>query len=157
MEKVEELITQPLEDEINGLGGIRWLRSETTVGRSAIYVELERNTPGADVEQMWDKVRSRVDRVAMPEQGVEPQVIDDFGDTNIMLLALRQIPLAGEQEIHPENLYSPRDVEIFASILKDELKLLDRAPSTGTGDGSAPAWSARRPIPWAREAGTAST
>ncbi len=124
VEKVEELITQPLEDEINGLDGIRWLRSETTVGRSAIFVELERATAGGDVEQMWDKVRSRVERVAMPEPGIVPQVIDDFGDTNIMVLALRQVPLPGDAQIHPENRYSPRDLERFADILKDELKLL---------------------------------
>ncbi|UCC29391.1 MAG: efflux RND transporter permease subunit [Phycisphaerales bacterium] len=125
VEKVEELITQPLEDEINGLDGIRWVRSETTVGRSAIYVELDRSTPGADVEQMWDKVRSRVDRVAMPEPGIVPLVIDDFGDTNIMLLALHQVPLPGDTEIRSENRYSARDLEIFSDILKDELKLLD--------------------------------
>ena len=95
VEQVEELITQPLEDEINGLDNIRWVRSETTVGRSAIYVELERSTAGGDVDQMWDMVRSRVERVPMPEPGIVPVVIDDFGDTNIMLLALLQVPLPG--------------------------------------------------------------
>jgi multidrug efflux pump subunit AcrB len=124
VEKVEELVTAPLENEINGLDGIRWVRSETTVGRSAIFVELERSTLGGDVEQMWDKVRSRVERVAMPEQGIVPQVIDDFGDTNIMVMALHQVPLPGETEIHPGQRYSPRDLEIYADILKDELKLL---------------------------------
>jgi multidrug efflux pump subunit AcrB len=62
-ERVEELITAPLEEEVNTLDGIRWLRSETSMGRSAIYVELDRPTPGHAVEQMWDKVRSRVDRI----------------------------------------------------------------------------------------------
>ena len=98
-ENVEELITAPLEDEINGLDGIRWVRSETSVGRSAIYVELDRPTPGDQVAQMWDKVRSRVDRVAMPEPGIKPVVIDDFGDTNIMLLCVYQAPLPGEGSI----------------------------------------------------------
>ena len=43
-EKVEELVTSPLEEEINSLDGIRWVRSETTVGVSAIYVDLDRDT-----------------------------------------------------------------------------------------------------------------
>ncbi|MHC4932174.1 MAG: efflux RND transporter permease subunit, partial [Planctomycetota bacterium] len=123
-EKVEELVTAPLENEINTLDGIRWVRSETTVGVSAIYVDLDRPTPGHLVEQMWDKVRSRVDRVPMPDPSLKPVVIDDFGDTNIMLLALHQVPLPGEEEVREANRYSPRDLEIFADRLKDDLKLV---------------------------------
>ncbi len=123
-ERIEELITAPIEEEVNTLDGIRWLRSETTMGRSAVYVELDRPTPGAAVEQMWDKVRSRVDRVTMPEAGVKPVVIDDFGDTNIMLMALYQIPLPDDDEIKPENRYTYRQLDIFSERLKDDIKLL---------------------------------
>ncbi len=123
-EKVEELITAPLEEEINTLDGIRWVRSETTMGRSAVYVELDRATPGDSVEQMWDKVRSRTRRVAMPEPGINPIVIDDFGDTNILLMALYQVPLPGDTGIKPENRYTHRDLDIFSERLKDEIKLL---------------------------------
>jgi len=123
-EQVEELITAPIEDEVNQLDGIRWVKSETSVGRSAIFVELDRATPGGAVPQMWDKVRSRVERVQMPEPGIEPRVIDDFGDTNVMVLGLHQVPLPGEDEVREENRYSPRDLEVFATRLKDELKLL---------------------------------
>ena len=123
-EKIEELITAPLEEEINTLDGIRWVRSETSMGRSAVYVELDRPTPGAAVDQMWDKVRSRVNRVPMPEPDIKPDVIDDFGDTNIMLMALYQVPLPGEDVIKPENRYTFRDLDIFSDRLKDEVKLL---------------------------------
>ena len=123
-EKIEELITSPLEEEINTLDGIRWLRSETSMGRSAVYVELDRPTPGDAVEQMWDKVRSRVNRVPMPEPSIKPTVIDDFGDTNIMLMALYQVPLSGEDIIKPENRYTYRELDIFSERLKDEVKLL---------------------------------
>jgi multidrug efflux pump subunit AcrB len=123
-EKVEELVTAPLEEEINTLDGIRWVRSETTVGVSAIYVDLDRPTPGHLVEQMWDKVRSRVDRVQMPDPSLKPVVIDDFGDTNIMLLALHQVPLPGEAEVREANRYSPRDLEIFADRVQNDLKLV---------------------------------
>ncbi|MHC4342886.1 MAG: efflux RND transporter permease subunit, partial [Planctomycetota bacterium] len=124
-EKVEELVTAPLENEINTLDGIRWVRSETTVGTSAIYVDLDRPTPGHLVEQMWDKVRSRVDRVPMPDPSLKPVVIDDFGDTNIMVLALYQTPLPGETEVKEENRYSERDLEIFADRLQSDLKLVE--------------------------------
>jgi multidrug efflux pump subunit AcrB len=123
-EQVEELVTAPIEAEVNQLDGVRWVKSETSVGRSAIFVELDRATPGAAVPQMWDKVRSRVERVQLPEPGIKPLVIDDFGDTNVMVLGLYQIPLPGEDEVREENRYSPRDLEVFATRLKDELKLL---------------------------------
>ena len=123
-EKIEELITAPLEEEINTLNGIRWVRSETSMGRSAVYVELDRQTPGDAVEQMWDKVRSRVQRVPMPEPDIKPVVIDDFGDTNIMLMSLYQVPLPGEDKIRDENRYTCRELDIFSDRLKDELKLL---------------------------------
>jgi len=124
-ETIEELITAPLEEELNTLDGIRWVRSETSVGRSAVYVELDRATPSAAVEQMWDKVRSRVDRVPMPEPDIKPVVIDDFGDTNIMVMAVYQTPLPGESSIRDENRYTHRDLDIFSERLKDEIKLLD--------------------------------
>lgn len=124
-EKVEELVTAPIEGEVNQLDGIRWVKSETSVGRSAIFVELDRATPGEAVPQMWDKVRSRVGRVQLPEPWLEPLVIDDFGDTNVMVFGLHQVPLSGEDRVREENRYSPRDLEVFGTRLKDELKLLD--------------------------------
>ena len=123
-EQMEDLVTAPLEEEINGLDGVRWVRSETTVGRSAIFVELDRSTPGEAVTQMWDKVRSRVERVAMPDPAVKPVVIDDFGDTNVMLLAVHQVPLPGAEAVRPEDRYTPREMEVFAQRLSEEIKLL---------------------------------
>ncbi|MHC4821870.1 MAG: efflux RND transporter permease subunit, partial [Planctomycetota bacterium] len=122
--QVEELVTFPLENEINGLDGIRWVKSETTVGRSSILVELDRATPGNKVDQMWDKVRSRVERVRMPDPSIRPLVIDDFGDTNILVMAMYQVPLSGDDAVREENRYSPRDLDIFSQLLKDEVKLL---------------------------------
>jgi multidrug efflux pump subunit AcrB len=60
----------------------------------------------------------------MPEAGIKPVVIDDFGDTNIMLMALYQIPLPGDEEIKPENRYTYRQLDIFSERLKDDIKLL---------------------------------
>ena len=64
VERVEDLITFPIEDEVATMDGLRWVRSETTLGRSAVYVELDRDYPGAGVMQKWDEVRARALRVA---------------------------------------------------------------------------------------------
>ena len=123
-QKVEELITAPLEREINSLDGIRWVRSETTPGRSAIFVDLDRDTPGGEVLQMWDKVRARVNKVQMPDPSIVPVVNDEFGDTNVMLTAVHQVPMEGDDAIRPENLYTPREMEIFSRRIADNLKLI---------------------------------
>jgi multidrug efflux pump subunit AcrB len=124
-ERVEELITDKLEEEINTLEGLRWIRSDTVVGLSSVYVELDRDTPGDEVGQMWDLVRSRVARVPMPEPGLTPVVIDDFGQTDVILLCLYQTPISGEDNIREENRYSYREFEIMSDKLRDALKLIE--------------------------------
>ena len=123
-EKVEELVTEKLEKEINTIDGIRWIRSDTTVGRSAIFVEADKSVGGEAIDNLWDKVRSRVFRVPMPEPDVVPYVDDDFGQTNIMLMAVYQRPLPGEEEVRPENRYTPRQLDVFSRRLQDALKLI---------------------------------
>ncbi len=125
VDRVEDLITYPIEDEVATMDGLRWVRSETTLGRSAVYVELDRDYPGDGVMQKWDEVRARARRVAMPEPGIVPVVIDDFGDTNIMVMALYQTPLPGDDEIQERNRYTARQLDIFSRRLYDELKLVD--------------------------------
>ena len=80
------------------------------MGLSAIYVEIERPPPPEFVVQMWDSVRARVERVVMPESWIKPVVIDDFGQTNIIMASIHQVPLDGETEIREENRYSDREL-----------------------------------------------
>jgi len=56
---VETQITEPLEESINGIGGIRTLTSTSAEGRSAITVEFN---IGTDLEAAANDVRDRVSR-----------------------------------------------------------------------------------------------
>jgi multidrug efflux pump len=56
---IESQITEPLEDSINGIAGIRTLTSTSREGRSTIIVEFEL---GSDLEQAANDVRDRVSR-----------------------------------------------------------------------------------------------
>jgi multidrug efflux pump len=56
---IESQITEPLEDSINGIAGIRTLTSVSREGRSTITVEFEL---GGDLEQAANDVRDRVSR-----------------------------------------------------------------------------------------------
>lgn len=79
---VETRITQPLEDAVSGVEGIRTIVSSTSDGRSQITVEfvLER-----DVEAAANDIRDRVSRVLqeLPEEADPPEVIkvDSSTDT----------------------------------------------------------------------------
>jgi multidrug efflux pump len=57
---IESQITEPLEESINGISGIRSLTSSSSDGRSNITVEFEL---GVDMEAAANDVRDRVSRV----------------------------------------------------------------------------------------------
>ena len=56
---VESQITEPLEESINGIAGIRTLSSSSRDGRSVITVEFELSV---DIEDAANDVRDRVSR-----------------------------------------------------------------------------------------------
>ncbi|TWT60528.1 efflux RND transporter permease subunit [Rubinisphaera italica] len=122
--KVEELVTDKLEEELDSIEEIDYLNSETTNGQSIIYVNLEDNVPPGDIQQVWDKVRAKVDLVPMPDPGIHPIVNDEFGDTTILLLGIYQVPLEGQDQVEDQNRYSPRQLEIYADKVKDAIRLL---------------------------------
>ena len=124
-QKVEELITDPLEEAINSIDEIDILRSTTTTGVSTIYVDAEDTVSPETIDNVWDKVRARVARVEMPESGITPDVNDEYGDTYVLLLGVYQIPLAGEKTIDEANRYTPRQLDIISEKIKDQLRLLD--------------------------------
>jgi len=58
-EVIEAQITEPLEESINGIAGIRSMTSTSSDGRSNITVEFEL---GVDMEAAANDVRDRVSR-----------------------------------------------------------------------------------------------
>ena len=92
-ERMEELVTDPLEKKISEINEIKTLTSKSRVGLSVIEVELEETIN--DVDQFWDEVRSKVEQVRMPEGCGRPFVNGDFGDVYDINLALYQTPPDG--------------------------------------------------------------
>lgn len=122
--KVEELITDKLEETLEGLEEVDKLRSTTINGLSTIYVDLTDDVPVADIQNVWDKVRAKVDLIRMPVEGIRPVVNDDFGDTAVMVLAIYQKPLEGQTAVDERVRYSPRELELFADTIRDSARLL---------------------------------
>lgn len=124
-EKIEELITDKLEEVLDGIEEVEKLRSTTITGQSTINVTVEDNVPPASIDNVWDKVRARVELVAMPDSSIRPIVNDEFGDTTIFLLAIYQQPTHGRDHVRDQDRYTFRQLEVFTDRVRDTLRLLD--------------------------------
>ena len=59
-ERVERLVTAPIEEKISELAEVDYVWSETTTGLSIIYVELPDDLPTKLIQQTWERVRGKV-------------------------------------------------------------------------------------------------
>ena len=120
--RVEELITDPLEDVIVEISEIRTIASQSTVGLSIIQVTASDDVQ--EVDQVWDDVRAKVESVqgVLPQGSAPSSVNSDFGDVYEIALAIHQRP-AGDAP-SSERAYSARELEIFAERIEEELELL---------------------------------
>lgn len=130
-ETVEELVTDPIEQQLSGIEEVKLIRSTTRNGQSTVFVELENWIAPSEIQNVWDKVRARVNKVEMPAPTVRPIVNDEYGDTSVLVLALHQVPVHDRNEIREQDQYSLRELEQFAELVQDELRLL---PGVGKVD-----------------------
>lgn len=122
--RIEQLITDPLEEVLVGIDEVHHVRSSSVAGLSTIFVDLLDSTSPGEVHQIWDKVRARVANVEMPAPEIRPVVFDDFGDTSVIVFSVYQTPLAGRDEIEPGREYSHRDLDIYSDRVRDALRHL---------------------------------
>lgn len=121
--KVEDLVTDPLEDAIQQIDEVEEIRSQSRVGYSLIEVDIDERL--WDIAQLFDEVRNKVDevRTQLPEGCGVPYVNADFGDVSAVCLSLYQTPMPGQTEI--TRSYTYRDLEIYAEQIQRELKTID--------------------------------
>lgn len=122
-DKVEELITDPLEKIIAQITEVDVIESKSMVGLSVIQIAIDDRVN--DTDQVWDEIRAKVNSIedSLPLGSQRPFVNSDFGDVYEIVLALHQTPIDGKQRI--EHPYTPRQLEIFAERIEDELELID--------------------------------
>lgn len=117
-ETIESEITEPLEEEINGIAGIRTLTSSSSEGRSNITVEF---TLGADLETAANDVRDRVSRAQrrLPDDADPPTVSKADADSNpILMLGIKS---------ETRSLLDLSD--IAANVFKEQLQTIDGVSS----------------------------
>jgi len=85
---MESLITQPIERELQGINGVKDIRSTTTESFSSIVVEFDLDVPLSEASQ---RVRERVDmaKTDLPPDAEDPFIIEiDLDDFPIMTINL---------------------------------------------------------------------
>ncbi len=123
-EKIEQLVTDKIEEQLEQISEVQTLKSTTINGLSSITVELDDDYPGDKIQNAWDKVRAKVMLAQMPDPSIKPIVNDGFGDTTILLMAIHQTPSAGRDKIRERDRYSPRQLEIYANRVRNALRAL---------------------------------
>lgn len=89
-EEVESIVVEPLERAIRSLPSVYKISSESHFGYARLLVELHPATKSERIEQLWDELRHKVERVArsLPEGAGPISVEDDFGDVYGLYFAL---------------------------------------------------------------------
>ncbi len=112
-QKVEELVTDRLEEKIREIAELDYIESRSLSGMSLIYVHIQERF--TDMKPIWDRLRNKVDdvRSSLP-QGVQgPFVNDEFGDVFGIVVAV-----SGDG-------YSYRELKDVADDVRDELLRVD--------------------------------
>lgn len=111
-ERVEQLISSPLEDVVKGIPELDFVKSESRTGISIMLVNIRESY--TDMRPIWDKMRRKIEDAAndLPDGVVGPFINDEFGDVFGIVLTLR-----GEG-------FSDAEINAIADDVKSELQRL---------------------------------
>ncbi|MEO1235244.1 MAG: efflux RND transporter permease subunit [Planctomycetota bacterium] len=111
-ERIEQLVTKPIEYELKEISEIDEIKSLSMTGLSIVTPQVaDRYT---DMDPIWADVRNKMDDLApsLPEGAFGPTVNDDYGQVAVITLAL-----TGEA-------FSMADLHAAARDVRDELSKL---------------------------------
>lgn len=109
--EVQSQVTDILEESIQSLGELYYLKTENRAGLSKITVYVKKEIRADEMQQLWDKLRRKVNDVQSKlPAGAGPSVVnDDFGDVLGVFYGL-----TGEGRTY-------RELEDQAKFIKNEL------------------------------------
>ncbi len=120
VEKIEQLVTRPLEIAIKEITEVKTITSDSRVGISSIIIKLMDSVKNPD--EIWNKVRAKIQRVEpyLPEGCQTPDLNTDFGEVAVMVLAMYQVPAPGQDKIHKK--YTMREMDDMLKELEDVIQ-----------------------------------
>lgn len=109
--EVQQQVTDVLEESIQSLGELYYLKTENRAGLSKITVYVKKEIRADAMQQLWDKLRRKVNDVQgrLPAGAGTSVVNDDFGDVLGVFYALGS------------DTHSYRELEDQAEVLKNKL------------------------------------
>ncbi len=114
-QEVEQQVTIPLEDYLNGFEQIDKANTYSVTEDGIVYVYVTIRTSVKSCAETWTSIRSGLDlfkATKLPHGVLQVVVIDDFGNTSSMLLAVES------------DERSPRELEQYARILCTRLRTI---------------------------------
>lgn len=111
-ERIEQLVTRPIEESIKTLSEVEEIKSLSTTGLSIVSPEVAARYN--DMQPIWADLRNKMDDLAssLPQGAIGPQVNDDYGRVAVVTLALTG-PEFSLAELHAE----ARDIREFLSTV----------------------------------------
>lgn len=109
--EVQTQVTDILEEAIQSMGELYYLKTENRAGLSKITVYVKKEIRAGEMQQLWDKLRRKVGDVQgrLPAGAGTSIVNDDFGDVLGVFYGLTG------------DCYSYRELEDEAKLIKNEL------------------------------------
>jgi multidrug efflux pump subunit AcrB len=96
-DRIERLITRPIEEEIRTMGMIdnlqyssSKLKSTSKFGQCIVHMVVKDSYPAKDLPVVWKRLRNKMNDVKqkLPKGTIGPYVNDEFGDTAVATIAL---------------------------------------------------------------------
>ena len=114
--EVEQLVTEPVEREVQSLRRVHKITSDSYYGMSRIMVEVEPSVRPSEIPQLWDELRRKVMNITprLPDGVTDVTVSDDFGDVYGIYYGLSA-----------DNGYTWDEMRNWAQYVKTRLSTID--------------------------------
>ncbi len=115
-ERVELLVTKPIEKRLQEIPEVKDISSQSRMGVSVVTMTLKDEVKPEKLQDIWDKARRKVEGINDLPEGVVPKVNDDsVGEVFGIILSLSSKSL------------SPKELEKVAKDMADQLVALNDA------------------------------
>ena len=114
-QKVEELVTQPIERKLSEIESIKEIKSESRAGVSTVTLE-QVEAQSAAIEQQWDKLRAKLQEVQLPQEARAPILNTDFENTVTLLFGLVSPPITDAECVARASLVREKLADLRAGV-----------------------------------------
>ena len=109
--EVEQLVTFPIETQMNGLPGVTRVRSTSGIGLSIVYVEFDWNT------EIFRNRQQIAEKLSLVQAQLPPNVVPQMGPINSIMGQILLIAITGPDGVSPMELREIADFTVRPRLL----------------------------------------